>query len=340
MLEYIIKRLGLAALTLFIIMMVSYTLLRYAPGDPTKSSIMGETSGEGMSAEKGAFARNRSMREKLFLDKPIYIGFVFWLKGVVCHADFGTSASVDTGRPVTDIIMERLPVTLQLNILAVLVTYLLAIPLGIYSAVYVDTFFDRFVTFVMFFLYSLPVIWVTLMLQATLCEGGSYPLFPLKGLSSANTLSMGSWEILWSSSRHYVLPVICLAYAGFAGLSRYARSGMLEVIRQDYIRTARAKGVPEYQVIYKHALRNGMIVLITLFSGLLPGLVAGSIIIEYVFSIPGMGSLSLLALSSRDYPVQMALFSFAAVLTLAGILLADLMYVMVDPRISFSGKRS
>ncbi len=340
MLEYIIKRLGLAALTLFIIMMVSYTLLRYAPGDPTKSSIMGETSGEGMSAEKGAFARNRSMREKLFLDKPIYIGFVFWLKGVVCHADFGTSASVDTGRPVTDIIMERLPVTLQLNILAVLVTYLLAIPLGIYSAVYVDTFFDRFVTFVMFFLYSLPVIWVTLMLQATLCEGGSYPLFPLKGLSSANTLGMGSWEILWNSSRHYVLPVICLAYAGFAGLSRYARSGMLEVIRQDYIRTARAKGVPEYQVIFKHALRNGMIVLITLFSGLLPGLVAGSIIIEYVFSIPGMGSLSLLALSSRDYPVQMALFSFAAVLTLAGILLADLMYVMVDPRISFSGKRS
>ncbi|MFA6104247.1 MAG: ABC transporter permease [Victivallaceae bacterium] len=340
MLEYIIKRLGLAALTLFIIMMVSYTLLRYAPGDPTKSSIMGETSGEGMSAEKGAFARNRSMREKLFLDKPIYIGFVFWLKGVVCHADFGTSASVDTGRPVTDIIMERLPVTLQLNILAVLVTYLLAIPLGIYSAVYVDTFFDRFVTFVMFFLYSLPVIWVTLMLQATLCEGGSYPLFPLKGLSSANTLGMSSWEILWNSSRHYVLPVICLAYAGFAGLSRYARSGMLEVIRQDYIRTARAKGVPEYQVIFKHALRNGMIVLITLFSGLLPGLVAGSIIIEYVFSIPGMGSLSLLALSSRDYPVQMALFSFAAVLTLAGILLADLMYVMVDPRISFSGKRS
>ena len=340
MLEYIIKRLGLAVLTLFIIMVVSYTLLRYAPGDPTKSSIMGETSGEGMSAEKGAFAQNRSMREKLFLDKPVYIGFIFWLKGVVCRCDFGTSASVDTGRPVTDIIMERLPVTLQLNILAVLVTYLLAIPLGIYSAVYVDTFFDRFVTFVMFFLYSLPVIWVTLMLQATLCEGGSYPLFPLKGLSSANTLSMGSWEILWSSSRHYVLPVICLAYAGFAGLSRYARSGMLEVIRQDYIRTARAKGVPEYQVIFKHALRNGMIVLITLFSGLLPGLVAGSIIIEYVFSIPGMGSLSLLALSSRDYPVQMALFSFAAVLTLAGILLADLMYVMVDPRISFSGTRS
>ncbi len=340
MLEYIIKRLGLAVLTLFIIMVVSYTLLRYAPGDPTKSSIMGETSGEGMSAEKGALAQNRSMREKLFLDKPIYIGFIFWLKGVVCQGDFGTSASVDTGRPVTEIIMERLPVTLQLNILAVLLTYLLAIPLGIYSAVYVDTCFDRFVTFVMFFLYSLPVIWVTLMLQATLCEGGSYPLFPLKGLSSANTLSMNSWEILWNSARHYVLPVICLSYAGFAGLSRYARSGMLEVIRQDYIRTARAKGMPEYLVIFKHALRNGMIVLITLFSGLLPGLVAGSIIIEYVFSIPGMGSLSLLALSSRDYPVQMALFSFAAVLTLAGILLADLMYVMVDPRISFSGKRS
>jgi peptide/nickel transport system permease protein len=117
MAEYIIKRLGLALLTLFIIMVVSYTLLRLAPGDPTKSSIMGETSGEGMSAEKGAFAQNRAMREKLFLDKPVYIGFIFWLKGVVCHGDFGTSASVDTGRPVTDILLESLPVTLKLNIL-------------------------------------------------------------------------------------------------------------------------------------------------------------------------------------------------------------------------------
>ena len=138
---------------------------------------------------------------------------------------------------------------------------------------------------------------------------------------------------------HYCLLVICLAYGGFAGLSRYARTGMIEVIRQDYIRTARAKGLNEFYVIFKHALRNSLITLITLFAGLLPGLIAGSIIIENVFSIAGMGSLSLLALNSRDYPLQMALFTFGGALTLGGILLSDILYKVVDPRITFSGKK-
>lgn len=338
MVQYIIKRFLLGVFTLIVIMAVSYVLLRMSPGDPTKSTIIGESSGEGMSAEKGALAENRSIREKLHLDLPIYTGFFLWMKNIILHGDFGSSASVDTGKPVTGLILERLPITLTLNILAVIVTYLLAIPLGIYSAVFADTLFDRFVTFFLFFLYSLPGIWVALVLQATLCDGGIIPIFPLKGLSSVSTVNMNSWQIIWNSSLHYILPVTCLSYAGFAGLSRYARSGMLDVIRQDYIRTARAKGASELSVIFKHALRNGMITLITLFSGLLPGLIAGSILIEYVFSIPGMGSLSLLALSSRDYPLLMALFSFAAILTLLGILLSDLLYVIVDPRISLSGK--
>ena len=137
---------------------------------------------------------------------------------------------------------------------------------------------------------------------------------------------------------YYILPVTCLSYAGFAGLSRYARVGMLEVIRKDYIRTARTKGLPEYTVILKHALRNALIILITLFAGLLPGLIAGSIIIEHVFSIPGMGSLSMEALTSRDIPILMALFGFGGALTLAGILIADFLYVLVDPRITFQKK--
>lgn len=337
MFEYLVKRLGLALLTLFIIMAVSYFLLRMAPGDPTRSSIMDDNAAASeLSSEKGALSENTALREKLHLDKPIYIGFLYWLKGVVLHGDFGTSASIDPGRPVADIILERLPVTLKLNFFAVCIIYILAIPLGIYSAVYPDTAFDRTTTFVLFFMYSLPGMWVALLLQAYLCQGGMYPIFPLSGLIPENPESLNSWQLLWQTAKHYILPVTCLSYAGFAGISRFARSSMLEVVNKEYIRMARAKGLSENVVIFKHALRNGMITLITLFAGLLPGLVAGSIIVEYVFNIAGMGSLSLLSLNSRDYPVQMALFCFGGALTLGGILLSDILYVIVDPRIKFS----
>ena len=137
---------------------------------------------------------------------------------------------------------------------------------------------------------------------------------------------------------HYILPVFCLSYAGFAGLARFTRSGMLEVIHQDYIRTARAKGASETSVILHHAFRNAMIIMITLFAGLLPSLVGGSILVEYVFNIPGMGSLSMLALSSRDIPLLMALFAFGGVLTLLGSLRADILYVIADPRINFESR--
>ncbi|MFA6714320.1 MAG: ABC transporter permease [Victivallales bacterium] len=337
MFEYTVKRLGLALLTLFIIMLVSYFLLRLAPGDPTRSSIMDDNPAAGqLSAEKGALGENTAMREKLHLDKPVYVGFLYWLKGVVLYADFGASASIDPGRPVADVILERLPVTVKLNFFAVCIIYLLAIPLGIYSAIYPDSLFDRGTTFFLFFLYSLPGMWVALLLQAYLCQGGLYPIFPLSGLTPDNPESMTSWQLLWETAKHYVLPVVCLSYAGFAGISRFARSSMLDVVNKEYIRMARAKGLPESAVIFKHALRNGMITLITLFAGLLPGLVAGSIIVEYVFNIPGMGSLSLLSLNSRDYPLQMALFCFGGALTLGGILLADILYVVVDPRIKFA----
>lgn len=322
-------------------MLVSYVLVRLAPGDPTQSTILGENAGtaQGLSSDKGALAKNLSMRAKLHLDEPVLLGFLFWLKDVILHGDLGTSASVDKGRPVGALIMERLPVTLWINIWAILITYILSIPIGIYSAVFPSSSFDKFLTFFLFFLYSLPVFWVALILQASVCEGGYYPIFPLKGIALTDTWGLSTWQILWNTAMHYTLPVFCLCYFGFAGLSRYAKSGMADVVNQDYIRTARAKGVPEHTVLFKHALRNAMIPLITLFAGLLPGLVSGSIIVEYVFSIPGMGSLSMIALTSRDIPLLMALFAFSGALTLAGILLSDFLYVLVDPRITFNEKR-
>ena len=350
MLNYLINRILLAILTLTVILLVSYFLVRLAPGDPTRSMILGDQSmADEMSAEKGALSGNVSLRKKLHLDEPIIFGFLYWLKGVILHGDLGESASVDKGMPVAKLISERLPVTLRINICAILVTYLLAIPIGIYSAINPRSRFDKGLTFLLFFLYSLPTFWVALVLQATICKGGWLSqtflaregwmlIFPLKGISPGTTWGMSSWAILLETAKYYILPVFCLSYAGFAGLSRYAKTGMIEVIKQDYIRTARAKGLPEYVIIFKHALRNTMIILITLFAGLLPGLISGSIIIEYVFNIPGMGSLSMMALNSRDIPLLMALFGFGGGLTLAGILISDCLYVLVDPRITFAKK--
>ena len=337
MFGYLVKRLILAAFTLLTILLVSYVLLRLAPGDPTRSDLFSSDGGmTAVNAEEGAFRQNRSMREALNLDKPILVGFGLWLRDVVLHGDFGVSASVDPGRPVTDLILERLPVTVTLNFWAVVLTYLLAIPIGVYAAVYAGSWFDQLSAFLLFVLYSLPVMWVGLLLQALLCEGGRWELFPLKGVVPANLDELSTWQLQFEIIRHYPLPVFCLAYGGFAGLSRYARSGMLDVIHSDFIRTARAKGLPEPLVIWRHAFRNGLITLITLFGGLLPSLVAGSVIVEYIFNISGMGSLSLLALSSRDYPLQMALFAFAGMLTLSGIFLSDMLYLAADPRIKLS----
>ncbi len=340
MLEYLLKRILLAIVTLFVIMVVSYVLLRLAPGDPTKTTIIGEgAASQGISSDKNVLAQNKSLREKLYLDKPIYVGFFLWLKGIVLHGDFGESASVDKGRPVVSIILERLPVTVTLQFFSILITYVFSIIIGIHSAVTSRKNLDKGLTFLLLFLYSIPAFWTPLLLQSTICEGGKLlPIFPLKGISPSNTWGMSTWEVMFDSAKYYVMPIFCLTYASFAGLSRYARASMLEVIRKDYIRTATAKGLSEHVIIFKHAFRNALITLVTLFAEILPGLVSGAIIIEFIFGIPGMGSLSMMALNSRDIPLLMTLFTFGGALTLGGILIADLLYVAVDPRISFESK--
>ena len=337
--EYIVKRLFLASLTLLVILLASYVLLRLAPGDPAKSNMLnnGDT-GSAVSAEKGGLRSNSALREKLHLDRPVTVGFYYWMRDVF-KGDFGESAAVDPGRPVLDLIAERLPVTLKLNIFAILLTYLIAIPIGVYSAKRADSKLDQLTGFVLFGLYSLPVMWVGLLLQALFCSGGLWEIFPLKGLTPDNASRLSIWQLHWELAKCYALPVLCLSYGGLAALSRYARSGMLEALRGDYVRTARAKGVSENTILWRHAFRNAVISLITLFGGMLPALVSGSVIVEYIFSIPGMGTLALTSLSSRDYPLQMALFAIGGALTLGGIFISDMLYTAADPRIRLeSGK--
>ena len=331
-LSYIIKRLLLAVFTLLTILFVSYTLLRLAPGDPARSDMLTGNSGT-VDNRSGLSNQNVSLREKLTLDTPIITGFAIWLKNIVVHGDFGESAAVEPGRSVTEMIGEKIGLTVKLNLLAILVTYLFAIPAGVFSASRAGSTADRMLEIFFFVLYSLPVMWVGLLLQSFLCEGGKFDIFPISGAAPADSLDLSIWQYLFEEIRHLCLPVVCLSYAGFAGLSRYTRSSVLQNINADYIRTARAKGVPENNLLWKHAIRNAFITMITLFSGILPSLIAGSVLVEYIFNLPGMGSLSMLALSSRDYPLQMALFAFAGTLTLSGIFICDLLYMAADPRI-------
>lgn len=335
---YLVKRGFLALFTLLVILFVSYLLMRLAPGDPSKSTMLGEGK-ETLASDRSELGKNLAVQEKLHLDKPIPVGFFLWFRNV-CKGDFGESVAVDKGRPVLTLIMEHLPNTLKLNFLAILLTYAFAIPLGIFSAVKGECKLDTALNIFLFFLFSLPVLWSALMLQALFCKGGLYPVFPLKGLGISLEEGMSTWQFMYETLLHYVLPVICLSYGNFAALARFTRSGMLDVIREDYIRTARSKGVREVSVILHHAFRNALILMITLFAGLLPSLVGGSILVEYIFNIPGMGALSMMALSSRDLPLMMALFFMGGFLTLAGIFTADILYVLADPRIDFKSRIS
>jgi len=226
-----------------------------------------------------------------------------------------------------------LPITIQLNLISIFLVYLIAIPCGIYSATRPGTVTDRLLTLFFFFIYSLPSFWVAVLLIMLFGGGDFWDILPVYGISS---IGAEDWPFLpWLTDPvwHLVLPITCLTYAGFADLSRLTRANMLEVIREDYIRTARAKGLSERLVIFKHAFRNALLPIVTLLAFLLPAMIGGSVIIESIFSIPGMGQLGFEAVLSRDYPVIMAITTISALLTLAGLLLSDVLYAVLDPRI-------
>jgi peptide/nickel transport system permease protein len=214
---------------------------------------------------------------------------------------------------------------------------MIAIPLGVFSAVKRYTLADKTTTVMLFILYSLPSFWVANML-ILLVGGGVFDIFPTRFLHSPGAEDFTTIKRLLDWVWHLVLPVTCLTFGGLAFLSRQMRVGMLEVIRSDYVRTARAKGVSEMMVVFKHSLRNAVIPILTLAASLLPALFGGSIIIEEIFTIRGLGQLSFEAILNRDYPIINAVFVISAILTLVGILLADISYVLVDPRIKFDDK--
>jgi peptide/nickel transport system permease protein len=254
-----------------------------------------------------------------------------WL-GRLVRGDFGESHYFK--QRSADVIAERLPVTLALNLAALLLAYLLSVPLGVWSAVNRGRWLDRAVTAGLFVLYSLPTFWVALMLIIFLGGVEGPDLFPTSGLHSFRPQDYPAGSPLLDLLWHAVLPVFCLSYAALAVVSRYGRAGMVEVLDQDYIRTARAKGLGEGTVVWKHGLRNGIIPLVNLLGLQIPYLLSGSVIIETIFDIPGLGSLTLLAIQQRDTNVLMGVISITALLSMGGLLLADLLMLWADPRIS------
>ncbi len=255
----------------------------------------------------------------------------YW--GNLLRLDFGKSHI--NKKPVLETVLQKLKYSLTLAVSSVFLIYLISLPLGIWSSVRQGTIADQVVTFVLFMLYSLPSFFVAVILL-NLFTVGEWAIFPNLGFESDNADQMTTLQYIKDVLWHVCLPITCMSYGGLAALSRYARTGLLDVIRADYIRTARAKGLPEGVVIIKHAARNGMIPIITLMATLLPVLIGGSVIIEVIFGIPGMGSFIFSSILQKDYNAVMVVLLISSLLTLIGMLLADLAYALVDPRITFN----
>ncbi|EPR37094.1 ABC-type transporter, integral membrane subunit [Desulfovibrio sp. X2] len=318
-------KLAWVAVVFFGITLVSFWVIHLAPGSPTDLQTE-------LNPQASAGARERLA--KLYgLDRPLHVQYADWL-GHLARLDFGRSLGSDR-RPVWDKIKERLPLTFGMNVAALILTLALAVPIGVASARRQGSAFDKAMTVFVFIGFAMPGYWLALLLMYWL--GIVWPVLPISGMSSLGAEDMAFWPRMLDIARHLTLPIFIYTFGSLAGLSRFMRASMLEVLRQDFILTARAKGLPERLVIWRHALRNALLPVITILGLSVPGLIGGSVIIESIFALPGLGQLFYQAVMARDYPLIMGNLVLGALLTLAGNLLADAGYGLADPRVRSSG---
>lgn len=321
---------------LFGITLLDFGVMHLAPGGPAEAQME-------FSAKASAEARER-LRKLYGADQPVYKQYATWLKKFMTF-DFGVAFA--DGRSVKEKILERLPITMTINFLSLMVILVIALPIGIMSATHQYSLWDRFTTMFVFIGFSTPSFWLALLLIYLL--GVQWGVLPISGIQSLDLPGFPKFQdnmfgyvfqvVSYSAFRlgdwirHLILPVVVSAFGGLAVFSRYMRNNMLEVMRQDYIRTARAKGLAERVVVYKHALRNSLMPVITILGLALPGIIGGSVIMETVFGIPGMGQLFYQAVLSRDYNLAMGILVPGALLTMIGNFVADIGYAVVDPRV-------
>ncbi|MDX8364539.1 ABC transporter permease [Cytobacillus sp. Hm23] len=316
MLAYIVRRLFMTIPLLLGITIISFVIIQMAPGDPTALLIDPSISP----------ADKEKMIENYGLNDPIHVQYLKWV-GNMLQGDFGTSL-LKKGTPVSEMIMNRLPNTLLLMLVATVLAFLISIPLGVYSATRPYSKLDYGITVTSFLGLATPNFWLGLILIMFFSVKLGW--FPTGGVANLTGPSG-----LWDRIHHLILPAFVLASADMASLTRYTRSSMIDVTKQDYMRTARAKGLKRGTVIYKHGLRNGLTPVITIFGVMLPTFIGGSVIVEQVFAWPGLGRLFFESAFKRDYPVIMALTVLSAVLVIIGNMIADILYAVFDPRIEY-----
>lgn len=312
MVRYILQRLGQTLIILFIVSLMTYLLVDFLPGDPIAAMTGGEISGE-------TYER---LYHELNMDKPVLVRYALWLKGALTGS-LGTSQIYH--RPVIEVIAERLPVTIFLSLLAFFISVPLGILFGIISAVRRGTAADTIVTTTANICCCLPEFWLGILFLY---------LFSMRLGWLPSSGFVWPWENFGLSVRSIIMPLLCLAVGGIASITRQTRSSMLEVIRQDYIRTARSKGLREKKVIFVHALKNALLPVLTLMGLRLGGMVGGSVFVENVFVIPGMGSLMVNAINSLDIQLVQGCVLLIAAFTSIVNLITDIVYVIVDPRVS------
>ncbi len=333
MLKYIIKRVLWMVPMLIGISLISFFIMHLAPGDITNN--------EASFNPKASQESRQKLRELYNLDKPIIVQYGLWLKRMV-QLDFGNSfashqkpvflgVTDEDGNYTEGMIEAALPITLMINLLGLVITLTLAIPLGILAARKYQLWQDKSITLFNFIGFSIPGFWLSLLLMYWLGVVNNW--LPISGLHSLNYDNLDTWGKLTDSISHLVMPVIIPSITGLAGITLFVKNGMLDVLNQDYITTARAKGLSEHKVVYTHALRNALLPLITIIGLSIPGLIGGSVISETIFAIPGMGKLFYDAVLMRDFPVVMGVLTIGSALTLLGNLLADVAYAWADPRV-------
>ena len=326
MIHYLIRRTLIMALTLLLITFVIYGLIRCIPGTPLTVDMATSDPSRGISTE------DRQRLEKIYgLDKHWTIAYGQWL-GNLARLNFGQSIS--RKQPVVRLIGERILPTLLLSVSSLIITYLLCIPLGLWLTVRDGTVGERSVSTGLYMLYSLPSFVAALFLQLLLAVRLEW--LPLMGMVSDDYEQLSLLGRTWDIFKHALMPAACFTYGSLAYYTRFVKSNMMEVVRQDYIRTAKAKGVSPVGIVWKHAFRNTLIPLVTLIGLTLPALLSGAVILEQIFSWPGMGSLFFASIRERDYPTIMGLTLIFSALTLIGQLLADVLYAVVDPRVTYS----
>jgi len=350
MLQYFVRRVLIAMLTLVIVTTLGYLLIRFIPGDPT--AVDAESTAKKIKKED-----LERIRKSYGLDDPLLVGYSKWLVGFnafdwgqlksaitegvdgdggLIHGNMGQSISEK--RAVSSIIGDRIGPTLLLSGTSLVLAYLISIPLGLYATATAGTKRERTLSTGLYMLYSLPSFVAAILLQSwiSLKLSGTAFSLPLYNMKSDGYLEMTDWGKYWDIFKHMILPVFCFTYGSLAYEMRFIKANMAEVVRQDYIRTARAKGVSEWMILWKHAFRNTLIPFVTLIGLTFPALLSGAVILEQIFNWPGMGQLLFNSFTARDYPLIMGLLMVFSVMTLIGQLLADLLYAWVDPRISYS----